>query len=245
MAFIDVEPRNITLPFLLVGFKAYIRSTGRGALELAKVAERVMRETGVCVVVSPQFTDIAPIAMATEVPILAQHLDPIEPGSHTGHVLPEALRYAGATGTMLNHSERRLGRNDLAAALEGARRAGLVTLVCAENTEETRRIAELNPGIILTETPELIGTGQAMSTADPGVVSEAVEAAKATNPRVVVICGAGITSGDDVRAAVNLGVVGVGAASSIIKAEDPYSVMHELAGALAESYRGDGGSVRA
>jgi triosephosphate isomerase len=244
MAFIEIEPRNITLPFLLVGFKTYIRATGRGALQLAKVAERVMMETGVCVVVSPQFTDIAPIAMATEVPILAQHLDPIEPGSHTGHVLPEALRYAGATGTMLNHSERRLGRNDLTAALEGARRAGLVTLVCAENTEETRRIAELNPGIILTETPELIGTGKAMSTADPRAVSEAVEAAKATNPKVGVICGAGITSGDDVKAAVSLGVVGVGSASAIIKAEDPYSVMVDLAGALAESYRGDNNPVR-
>jgi triosephosphate isomerase len=146
---------------------------------------------------------------------------------------------------MLNHSERRLGGEELMVALEGARRAGLVTLVCAEDLEESRRIAELSPGIILAETPELIGTGQAMSTADPKVVSGAVEAVKTTNPEVVVICGAGITNGDDVRAAVRLGVVGIGAASAIIWAEDPYSVMVDLAEALAESYRGDGGPVRA
>ncbi|MBU7004503.1 MAG: triose-phosphate isomerase [Theionarchaea archaeon] len=245
MAFIEIESRSITLPFLLVGFKTYIRATGRGAVELAEVAEKVMQETGVCVVVSPQYTDIAPIAMATEVPILAQHVDPIEPGNHTGHVLPEALRYAGATGTMLNHSERRLGNADLTPTLDGARRAGLVTLVCAEGLEESRKIAGLGPGIILSETPELIGTGRAISTTDPSVVSGTVEAVKATNPDVVVICGAGITNGDDVMAAVRLGVVGVGAASAIIKAEEPYSIMHELAGALADSYRGDKGPVRA
>jgi triosephosphate isomerase len=244
MAFIEGEPRNITLPLLLVGFKTYIRATGRGALELAVMAERVASETGVCVVVSPQFTDIAPIARETNVPILAQHLDPIEPGSHTGHVLPEALRYAGASGAMLNHSERRLERGDLGMALERAKSAGLVTVVCAEGLEESCRIAGLRPSIILMETPELIGTGRAVSTVDPGVIAGTVEAVRAANPEVSVICGAGISSEKDVIAAIRLGVAGVGAASAIIKAENPLTVMKVLAGALADSYRGDRRPVR-
>jgi len=241
----ETEPVSITTPFLLVGFKTYRRATGRGALELAGMAERVSVETGICVIVSPQFTDIAPIAEATRVPLLAQHIDPIEPGSNTGQVLPEAIRWAGATGTMLNHSERRLRADELAACLHRAGDVGLVTLVCAEGREECTRIAGMGPDILLVESPELIGTGRAMSTADPDVVLGTVDAVREVDPRIAVICGAGITSGDDVTAALRLGVVGVGSASAIVKAGDPLAVMMEMATALDNGYRGKRVSILA
>jgi triosephosphate isomerase len=55
---------------------------------------------------------------------------------------------------------------------------------------------------------------------------------KRVNRDVVVLCGAGITSGEDVAAAIKLGTQGVLVASGIVKAKDPYKVMLEFAQAI-------------
>ena len=96
---------KIRLPFILVNFKTYIEATGRKALELAKKAEKASLETEVCIGVAPQFVDIKMIAEEVSIPVFAQHIDPIKPGRCTGFVLPEAIREAGAVGTIINHSE--------------------------------------------------------------------------------------------------------------------------------------------
>ena len=99
---------KIRTPLILVNFKTYSESTGRKAVNLAREAERISLETDVCVGLAPQFTDITLIADSTTLPIFAQHVDSITPGRFTGHVLPEAIKEAGAFGTLINHSERRL-----------------------------------------------------------------------------------------------------------------------------------------
>ena len=83
---------KIRTPLILVNFKTYIEATGKRASELAKIAEKVSKETGVCIAVAPQFTDIPTISKEVEIPVLAQHIDPVTPGSHTGHILAEAVR---------------------------------------------------------------------------------------------------------------------------------------------------------
>jgi triosephosphate isomerase (TIM) len=55
------------------------------------------------------------------------------------------------------------------------------------------------------------------------------------NPDVVTLCGAGITKGEDVSAALKLGTKGVLVASGIVKAKDPRKVMMEFAEAINES----------
>ena len=45
--------------------------------------------------VAPQAVDIAKIAQAVEIPVFAQHIDPIKPGSSTGHILADAVKEAG------------------------------------------------------------------------------------------------------------------------------------------------------
>jgi triosephosphate isomerase len=52
---------KVRTPLILVNFKTYIEATGKRALELAKIAEKVSLETGVCIVVAPQVTDIPTI----------------------------------------------------------------------------------------------------------------------------------------------------------------------------------------
>ena len=39
---------KIKTPIVIVNFKTYAEGTGRKALELAKAAEEVSRETGIC-----------------------------------------------------------------------------------------------------------------------------------------------------------------------------------------------------
>ena len=220
---------QIKTPIVIVNFKTYAEGTGKKALELAKAAEEVSRETGISFAVAPQFVDIPTIVHQIDIPVFAQHIDPIKPGSHTGHILPEAVKEAGATGTLINHSERRLRLADIDAAIMRARELGLVTVTCTNNTSVSAAAAALNPDMIAVEPPELIGTGIPVSKAKPEVVTSTVESVKRINSEVTVLCGAGITSGEDVAAALKLGTEGVLVASGIVKAKDPYKVMKEFA----------------
>jgi len=220
---------SLEAPMIIVNFKAYAEAVGEGALRLAKAAERVWKETGVTIAVAPPATEIGAVALATEIPVLSQHIDPVEPGSYTGHITAEEVREAGAVGTLLNHSERRLILADLGLAVKRARDAGLVTVVCANNTPASAAAAALSPSYVAVEPPELIGTGIPVSRARPEVVTSTVEAVRRVNPGVGVICGAGISRGEDVGAALRLGTLGVLLASGVVKAKDPEAVLTEMA----------------
>jgi triosephosphate isomerase len=223
---------KVRTPIILVNFKTYAEATGENAVKLAEAAEKVSAETGICIGVAPQFVDIPIIAKRVSIPVFAQHIDPIGYGSYTGHVLPESVKYAGAVGTLINHSERRLKLADIDAAVSRAREVGLISVVCTNNTPVSASAAALKPDMIAVEPPELIGTGIPVSKAKPEVVTCTVEAVKRVNPDVIVLCGAGITNGDDVAAAIRLGTRGVLVASGIVRAKDPYKVMLEFAEAI-------------
>ncbi|HKJ60175.1 MAG TPA: triose-phosphate isomerase, partial [Halobacteriales archaeon] len=88
--------------------------------------------------------------------------------------------------------------------------------------------ATLGPDAVAVEPPELIGTGTPVSRADPDVVRDAVDAVAAVAPDVDVLCGAGISTGDDVVAARELGADGVLLASGVAKADDPAAALSDL-----------------
>ncbi len=90
----------------------------------------------------------------------------------------------------------------------------------------------MKPTIVAIEPPELIGTGIPVSKANPDVVVGSVEAVKGVSKNVKVLCGAGISTGDDVRAAIDLGTDGVLLASGVVKAKDPKKALLDLAGGL-------------
>ena len=220
---------KITTPIILVNFKTYLEGTGKKAIELAKKAEKVYQETNVCTGLAPQYSDIATLAGTVSLPIFAQHIYFENAGSFTGHVLPEAVKEAGAVGTLINHSERRLRLADVDAAITRTRDIGLVSVVCSNNAKVSAAVATLQPDMIAIEPPELIGTGIPVSKAKPEVVSGTVELVRRVNRDVTILCGAGITKGEDVAAALRLGTAGVLVASGIVKAKDPYKAMREFA----------------
>jgi triosephosphate isomerase len=194
----------------------------------------VSSETNVCVGIAPQFVDIASIASAVSVPVFSQHIDPVAPGSFTGHVLPESVKEAGAIGTLVNHSERRMKLADIDEIIMRARANDLMSVVCSNNASVSSAIAALKPNMIAVEPPELIGTGIPVSKAKPEVVSGTVELVRRVNRDVVLLCGAGITRGEDVAAALRLGTEGVLVASGIVKAKDPYAALMEFAEAISK-----------
>jgi triosephosphate isomerase len=222
-------PKKFRTPMIIVNFKAYSEATGRKAVELAKKAEKVNEETSVYIGVAPQFADIAAVAKAVKIPVFAQHIDPIRPGSFTGHVLAESVKEAGAVGTLINHSERQLKLSDINEAIAITREQGLLSVVCANDPNVSAAVAALKPDIIAVEPPELIGTGIPVSKAKPEVVTGTVKLVREVNSEVTILCGAGITRGEDVKAALKLGTQGVLVASGIVKAKDPYTVLREFA----------------
>jgi len=220
----------------LVNFKTSLEATGKKALELARIAENVNLETEVNIGLAPQYVDIAPIAREVSVPVFSQHIDAITPGSFkTGHVLPESVKEAGAVGTLINHSERRLKLAKIDATIARARELSLVSVVCTNNPAVSAAAAALKPDMIAVEPPELIGTGIPVSKAKPEVVTGTVDVVKRINPKIVVLCGAGITTGDDVAAALRLGTEGVLVASGIVKAKDPYKALLDFAEAITRA----------
>jgi len=218
-----------------VNFKTYSEATGKKAVGLAKLAEEVTHKCNVCIAVAPQFADIYRMAQEVSIPIFAQHMDYVEPGSFTGYVLPESIREAGAVGTLINHSERRLKLADIDATIARAREVGLLSVVCGNNAAVSAAVSALKPDIIAVEPPELIGTGIPVSKAKPEVVTGTVELVKRINPDVMILCGAGIMKGEDVAAALRLGTEGILVASGVVKAKDPYKVLLEFAEAITKA----------
>jgi triosephosphate isomerase len=216
-------------PMIIVNFKTYSEATGRNAVELAKKAEKVSDETKVSIIVAPQFADISAVAKAVKIPVFAQHIDPIRPGSYTGHVLADSVKEAGAEGTLINHSERQLKLSEIDEIIGITREKGLVSVVCANNPNISVAAAALKPDIIAIEPPELIGTGIPVSKAKPEVVTNTIKRVREVNPKVTILCGAGISHGEDVAVALKLGTQGVLVASGIVKAKDPYKILREFA----------------
>ena len=209
--------------FVLVNLKAYPCDP----VEVASAAEAVATDHDADVAVAPQAAHIQQVA-DTGVETWAQHVSPTGHGSHTGSTLAEAAADAGAVGTLLNHSEQRLKLADIDASIAAAERAGLETVVCANNPEQVAAVTALGPDAVAVEPPELIGTGTPVSQADPDIVQDAVAAAEAIDPTVDVYCGAGISTGEDVAAAAELGAEGVLLASGVAKADDPQAALESL-----------------
>ena len=220
-------------PFLLINFKTYLEATGKRAVELSKQVEKVGENTGVKVGVAPQFCDLERVSATVDIPVFAQHIDSVSPGSSTGHVLAESVKAAGADGTLINHSERPLRLADIDTAVQLAKQIGLRSVVCAGTARLAAAVALSEPDMVAIEPPELIGTGRAVSKENPGIVTDSVKRVYRVNQTVAILCGAGISTGDDVSAALKLGTDGILVASGIVKAKNPQEVLASFCEAVA------------
>jgi len=218
------------LPLILVNFKTYLEALGKNSVKLAKICESVAQKYKVNIVIAPEFLDLSKVVTEVKLPIFAQHIDPIEKnGMHTGHIVAENLKNIGIVGTLISHSERRLELPVIEKCVEIAKKFGLISVCCSENPEKSEKIAKFSPDFIVIEPPELIGTGISVSTAKPEIITETIRKIHKVNPKVKVLCGAGITTGEDVKKALELGTAGILVASGVVKAKNPEKVLSEFA----------------
>ncbi len=173
------------------------------------------------------------IASTVKIPVYAQKADLGEQGKSTGATIAESLKAAGCAGSILNHSESRIPLEKLAQTIAKMKSVGLKSCACAETTEETVKIAAMDPEFLAIEPPELIGSGIAVSKARPELITATAKAVASVGYKGRLLCGAGIVSGEDVAAAIRLGTQGVLVASSVVKAKDWPAKLMELGGAMA------------
>ncbi len=219
-------------PVIVLNMKTYSESTGKNALDIAKIMDKVSIETGINMAVSVQSVDIKECSEKISIPVFAEHIDPIKPGSHTGWVLPEAVKSAGAVGSLINHSEHRLKLADIDYCISRAKELNLDQIVCSNNILTAKAIAALSPNFLAVEPPELIGGDISVTSANPEIVSGSVKAVKKVDDKVKLLCGAGVKNGVDVAKAIELGSAGVLLASGIIKSNDKEKVIRDLVSEL-------------
>ena len=153
-------------PIIAVNFKTYREGSGKRALKLAKeLDEAKVKDYEVILIV--QATDLYRIASEVKLKVYSEHLDPISYGSHTGKILAETLKDNQAEGVLMNHAEDRMRLDHLDESLKRAKEVGLTTMVCANDVEAVKAVAEFNPDYLAVEPPELIGGDVSVSKANP------------------------------------------------------------------------------
>lgn len=212
----------------IINFKAYKESSGVRAVKLARICDKVAQKENANIALAVQPADILAVACNANIPVIAQHVDSIQPGKHTGFILPESVHDNGAVGSLVNHSEHRLPLEKIKDTINRLRKLRMISVACANTTSKAAEISRFKPDIIAIEPPELIGTKVSVSEAKPNIITNSVK--KSSRP---VICGAGIHRKEDVEKAVELGAQGILVASGVVKARNPSKVLTQLVRGLS------------
>lgn len=215
-------------PVIIVNFKTYKEGSGARAVKLARICDHVAIELKANIVVAVQALDVNAVASAVKIPVLAQHVDGVPYGAHTGAISAEALREAGASGSLINHSEWKIPMKNIEVAIKACKKQGMEVVACANTPDEAKQISSLRPAMIAIEPPELIGGKISVSAAKPEIITETTHKVKRTD----VLCGAGIHTREDVQKSIELGTIGVLVASGIVLAKNPEHVLNELVSGL-------------
>ena len=214
-------------PIIVVNFKLYRQASGENAVHLAEILNNVAIEYGVNIAVAVNALDFRAVKNTVDIPVLLQHIDPVDFGAHTGQINPELAREAGADGILVNHSERTLKLKDIEKLVTTAKVVGLKTIVCTNNPSVSGAVAFMAPDFIAMEPPELIGGNISVSKARPEAITRTISMVN-TVREIPVLVGAGVKTSEDVRRGIELGAHGVLVASGITKANDPHKAIMEL-----------------
>jgi len=213
-------------PILIINLKGYEQVLGENPMKFAQIAKKLTDKHKVNILIAPPaplLNEVAEISLT-----VSQHIDPYEPGAHTGALLAKEVKELGAVGSLINHSEKRIPHEDIKKCVDLCKEYELVSIVCAKDNEEAKEIAKFKPDFIAIEPPELIGGDVSVSTAKPEIIKNSVNDVKKISARTYVLCGAGVKNRDDVKKAIELGAKGILVASGVVKSENIEKSMEEL-----------------
>ena len=215
----------------IINCKNYDEISGEKIIKLAKISQRISKKYKIPIAIAPPHHLISLITKFNVI-ILAQHLDDKKVGSTTGFMIPEIVKKSKINGSLINHSEHRISEKEIKNLVKRLKRLRLKTVLCVKNVNELKKYLKLNPTFIAIEPPELIGTGKAISTERPQLITKAVDGVKSAKNSTKLLCGAGIVSGKDVARAKELGSKGILVASGIVKARNWEKIIDEFSRAL-------------
>lgn len=211
---------------LIINLKTYKEGSAINAVKIAKICKELKAEAKnkkVEIILCPQLIDLKDITKEG-VSVYAQHIDNVDYGASTGFIVPETIKKAGAKGSLINHSEHRVEFDKISALIKRAKQAGLISCVCAKDTNEAGRISKLNPDFIAVEPPELIGGDISVSTAKPELIKKSAQAVG----KIPLLIGAGVKNSQDVRTGIELGAKGILVASGVVKAKNVKGAILDL-----------------
>ncbi|MCI1902535.1 MAG: triose-phosphate isomerase [Enterococcaceae bacterium] len=225
-----MSKRVIRSPFLVINPKAFLY--GNSSLELALEADKLSEKYDIDIIFTAQYVDIPTIKEKVKHLILTtQHMDGFKPGPGMGKILPKALAEAGVEATFLNHAEHPLTIHQLSEAVKYAEKYDILTIICADSIMDAKMIAVLEPDVLLCEPTELIGTGK---VSDDAYMEKTNKMVRELSPNSLILQAAGISSGADVKKAIQLGADGSGGTTGIVKAANPIGVVEDMLKELSQ-----------
>jgi triosephosphate isomerase len=215
----------------IINCKNYEEIAGEKIIKLAKIAEKISKKYKIKIAIAPPH-HLIPLITKFGIIVLAQHLDDKKIGSTTGFMIPEIIKKSKIDGSIINHSEHRITESEIKNLVKRLKKLKLKTVVCVKNVSEAKKYAKINPTFIAIEPPELIGTGRAISTEKPQLITNSINAVQSAKNSTKLLCGAGIVSAEDVSRAIELGSKGILVASGVIKAKNWESILSDFSRGL-------------
>jgi triosephosphate isomerase len=219
--------------YLILNFKTYTEASGEEALKLAEIVAEASKNTDINLTICPQAADIYRIREKFPMmSIWSQHIDPIQPGRNTGWTSPTTIVMAGATGTLINHSEKKQGVVEIENSVKIGKQLQLSTCVAVNSVDLALKVSTSNPDFIAYEPEELISTGVSLIDSDKGLAEDFITKLKSSSSKLIL--GAGVKNANDIRQATAIGYHGVLLASGFINAENKLSYLQELLSGFAD-----------
>jgi triosephosphate isomerase (TIM) len=174
---------------------------GKESLELAKRIQEYLPKAIVC----PTVKDVELVKEGTKLKVFSQY------------IVKENV-----DGSLLNHSDHRVSAKVIEKNVKGK------VILCVKNVAEAEKYRKLKPWAIAFEDEKLIGSGKSITSYKKEDVGDFVKLLKGSG--IIPLCGAGISSVEDVRAAKKLGCRGVLIASAIAKVslEESEKLLREI-----------------
>ncbi|WP_393971037.1 triose-phosphate isomerase [Oxyplasma meridianum] len=218
---------------VIVNLKNYKESTGQNLIGFLGSLKGIENEKNVRIIMAVSPLDLVNAKKYSSYEIFSQTVDPVPKGAFTGKIPIEGLLEIDVKGSLVNHSENRIGSEKIESIMGISKKLNFETVICVESLEEARRYAPMKPEFIAYEPPELIGGEVSVTTAAPSIIRDVVDACSGSDVKVLV--GAGVKNADDANKSIELGAHGVLIASGIVKSHDPLKSLKGIIQGITDS----------
>jgi len=224
----QLKRSDLKLPIFTVSPKTYL--LGKESVEVALLTDEIAAGRNHSIFWTAPYPELCKVANELKHAIpTAQHADLVGNGKGMGLAPLESLKYAGVKAVFLNHTAHPLPVDRLAETIDKARKLEILTIVAADTPTEAKAVAAMDPDVVLCEPSVLVGTGQ---TSNSMYITETISAVREVNKEIVIMEGAGIRCGEDVRRLIEKGAQGTGISSALAITADRRALLAELFSAL-------------